>query len=77
MGFDAQNYHLANPLILSKAANVSLVLFSEPEAGKLILLFADIIGLDNGGKYGETVSSIKHQAKVVPVNASHLLRGVS
>lgn len=46
---------LANTIIPSKGTYFFFVLLREAESSKLILLLVDVIGLDDGREYGETV----------------------
>lgn len=62
--------------VLGHLADGPLVVLGQPEGGKEVLLLANVIGLNHGGKNGEAVLGVQGHVKVVPVNSGHLLQSL-
>jgi len=50
-----------------------VVLLSQSETGENIPLLVDIVGLQHGGKDGETVGRVERYVKVVSIDTSDFL----
>lgn len=67
------NDALADALVVSKSAHLFFILLREPEGSKQVLLFVDVIGLDNRRKDWEAIFGVEGCVEIIAVNARDFL----